>query len=178
MLSPMFGATLTPSSGTIQATVIIDVSLNIIDADFRTPGGGAILTDSVNSTLLTDFFANAAFGNLVLRGLDSPVQESSFDLTFDRNTISFSGGTFFVTATGALLSGSVNPSIAPYIGPVQFQFAVNSTDVIAETNFFAVTAFLVSAESNNTSEVPEPSTVALCTIAIAGGLSLKRRYKN
>jgi hypothetical protein len=175
LAAPMMAETITPAAGSIQASVLIDGSANIIDMDFRTPfGGGVMFPVGTDQIILTDNFASGDFGNKTLFGFDSPAQNSTFNFTFDAQSGSFSGGTFFVNGSGALLTGSAIPAVAPFLNPLDFTFAVNSTAPVPDSQFFLVTAFVTNAQ---TSTVPEPGAFFTCSAAllVAGLIRFRRR---
>jgi hypothetical protein len=110
---PAWADTFTVTGNSVLGTASVDAGLGVLEFDIRTPvSNTALLTSDMGGlVLLTDSFANPAFGNLTLYGEDSPAAASLFRLDFNSATLVSSGGNIYIDSTGTLISGVPTPVV-------------------------------------------------------------------
>ena len=169
----MSAGTFTVVSGSVQGSVLLDSSFNILGFDVRTPiSDQAIVQDTGgDQVLLSDIFASPSFGNLVLLGQDLPAASGTFELSFLENTVAFLSATQLqVQVQGSLLSGTPNAADDSFLGLATFNFLPYSAVGVAGTDATLITSNLVSIDT-----VPEPSAGVLMLSGFVALLVYRKR---
>lgn len=164
--------TLNVVSGTVQGSVLLDGSFNLLGFDVRTPDSHqAIVQDTEgDQVLLSDTFADPGFGNLTLIAQDYPGALGTFELSFLENTVAFISPTeLLVEVEGTFLSGSPTPVDESFLGTATFDFVPYSANAVPGTDATLISTSLVSI-----STAPEPTTVPIL-LAGAGVLVVLRK---
>jgi len=165
--------TLTVVSGTVQGSVLLDSSFNLLGFDVRTPDSHqAVVQDTEgDQVLLSDIFADPGFGNLTLIAQDFPGALGTFSLQFEENTVSFISPTeLLVDVQGTFLSGSPTPVDESFLGTAIFDFVPYSAGTVPGTDATLISTSLVSI-----STAPEPATIPILLAGAGVLVALRKR---
>ncbi len=166
------GTILTPASGSITLTGIVDPSFNFLGLDIRGTAGFMILSQPV---VVTDIFSSATFGNTTLVAMATPFDGSAVQITFNPATLLLVPGPGLkIDATGTALVGTPGAAVGSFIGPLAFDFTLTSTAPSTNGNTAAI--FTLTDVTVPGTLTPEPTTL-IGVLLGAGALGLGRRFR-
>ncbi|MBI2527806.1 MAG: hypothetical protein HYV93_17710 [Candidatus Rokubacteria bacterium] len=158
-------ATITPESGTMEASIISPISIPAVAA-FDVRGTMSFMVSapgSVGFALLTDMFdlaTPAPFPNSALLGLNLGFGEHAV-VVFDASELEVTDGFMTVPATGIPVGPVSDPALSAFLGPLVFGFRFDGAG--SAFDFEHDTAFL-NFDLVSVGQVPAPGSLVLLVL--------------